>query len=48
MPEGVALSIGAALAPRDGSDVTALLERADGALYQAKADGRRRARMAGT
>jgi diguanylate cyclase (GGDEF)-like protein/putative nucleotidyltransferase with HDIG domain len=43
----VALSIGAALAPRDGTGITALLETADAALYQAKAAGRRRVQLAG-
>ena len=47
-PGAVALSIGAALAPRDGTDVTPLLETADAALYRAKVDGRRRAHVAGT
>jgi diguanylate cyclase (GGDEF)-like protein/putative nucleotidyltransferase with HDIG domain len=46
-PGAVALSIGAALAARDGDDVTALLEAADAALYRAKAGGRRRAHLAG-
>ena len=47
-PCTVAVSIGAALAPRYGHDVTAMLEAADRALYRAKADGRRRAHRTGT
>lgn len=42
---GVGISVGGALAPRDGSDVTALLEAADTALYVAKAEGRGQARI---
>jgi diguanylate cyclase (GGDEF)-like protein len=36
----VGLSIGAALAPADGTEPDALMQHADIALYQAKADGR--------
>ena len=46
-PGMVALSIGASVSPRDGDEVTALLEAADAALYRAKAAGRRRAHIAG-
>src|SRR3954447_15809821 len=47
-PGTAGLSIRAALAPRDGTAVTPLLEPAGGALYRAKAAGRRRAHLAGT
>ncbi|MCW2667016.1 MAG: putative Diguanylate cyclase/phosphodiesterase [Frankiales bacterium] len=36
---GVAASIGIALAPRDGTDASSLLRRADIAMYAAKGDG---------
>ena len=39
------LSVGVALAPRDGNSATALTKAADLALYQAKADGRDTWRM---
>jgi len=42
----VTVSVGIALAPGHGDEVTALLEAADGALYAAKAAGRARARVA--
>jgi diguanylate cyclase (GGDEF)-like protein/putative nucleotidyltransferase with HDIG domain len=44
---GVGISVGGALAPRDGTGVTALLEAADGALYAAKANGRGQAQLHG-
>jgi diguanylate cyclase (GGDEF)-like protein/PAS domain S-box-containing protein len=43
--EYVACSVGVALAPRDGSDVTVLQRNADLALYAAKADGRSTSRL---
>ena len=39
------LSIGAAVYPRDGSDLATLLANADAALYRAKVDGRQTARF---
>ncbi len=36
----VAASIGLAIFPRDGDTVTALIQRADSAMYKAKSDGR--------
>jgi len=39
------LSIGAAVYPRDGSDIATLLANADAALYRAKVDGRQTARF---
>ena len=45
-PRALTLSIGAALTPEDGHDVTTLLEAADAALYRAKAAGRGRAELA--
>jgi diguanylate cyclase (GGDEF)-like protein len=41
----VGLSVGGAVAPRDGTDVTRLLEAADAALYAAKDAGRSRAQL---
>ena len=41
----VGISIGGAIAPRDGADDTSLLGNADAALYRAKADGGRVARF---
>jgi diguanylate cyclase (GGDEF)-like protein len=41
----VGLSVGGALTPRDGTDVTSLLEAADAALYAAKAAGRGQAQL---
>ncbi len=38
-------SVGAAIYPRHGEDMTALMKHADFALYDAKRDGRRRFRM---
>ena len=45
-PGAAAVSIGAALSPRDGDEITTLLQAADSALYVAKAAGRRRAHLA--
>jgi diguanylate cyclase (GGDEF)-like protein len=39
----VSISIGIAVTQERGDNATALLERADGALYEAKAAGRNRA-----
>ncbi|MGH1569729.1 diguanylate cyclase domain-containing protein [Methylobacterium sp. P31] len=43
----VGLSIGIALAPACGEEPLALYNRADGALYRAKAEGRNAYRFAG-
>jgi diguanylate cyclase (GGDEF)-like protein/PAS domain S-box-containing protein len=44
---GISLSVGLAVFPEDGSDAATLLQRADEALYRAKADGRDRVVVAG-
>lgn len=36
----ITLSVGASFYPRDGTDASTLLRRADGAMYEVKADGR--------
>jgi diguanylate cyclase (GGDEF)-like protein len=43
--EGLTVSIGGATTPRDGSDLAALLEIADAAMYEAKRAGRNLVRM---
>lgn len=49
LPAGYRLSFSAGVAPcRDTGDIDTSIERADGALYQAKQAGRARTRMAGT
>ena len=42
----IAASVGVATFPADGSDLAQLLKRADGALYDAKRDGRGTIRFA--
>lgn len=44
--ERLAVSIGVAISPTDGADVTELLHAADGALYYAKENGRNRVELA--
>jgi GGDEF domain-containing protein len=44
-PDRTELSNRAALAPRDGTDITALMQTADAALYAAKRAGRRQAHL---
>ena len=39
---GISGSVGIAIAPRDGRDYYALLNRADACLYQAKSEGKNR------
>jgi diguanylate cyclase (GGDEF)-like protein len=45
MVEGLTVSIGGATTPRDGNDLSGLLEVADAAMYQAKRAGRNLVRM---
>ena len=46
-PIGATVSIGAATAPANVGAIEKLLARADGALYQAKMEGRNRFKLAG-